>query len=39
MRLPSKHALIVGMLSAALLMLAYNKIPTVRKWLGGSVAA
>jgi hypothetical protein len=33
--LPSKKALIGGMVAAALFILVYNKVPAVRKALGG----
>lgn len=34
--LPGKKALIAGMLSAALVLLIYNKVPAVRKILGAA---
>lgn len=33
--MPSKKAILVGVLSSAIFMLIYNKVPAVKKALGG----
>lgn len=34
--MPSKNAIVAGLVSAALFMLIYNKVPAVRKVLGAA---